>query len=58
MLKTFHTILQFFCPIMLGILESLKFFNSTPKNVGHFGKILMIQKIIKIRQFENFKNSS
>jgi hypothetical protein len=43
-LKTFRAVLENFCPIMLDILESLKIFNSTPKNVGHSRKILMIPK--------------
>jgi hypothetical protein len=59
MLKTFRAVLEFICPKMLGILETLQIFNSIPKNVGHSGKIPMIQKIIIIiRQFGNFKNSS
>jgi hypothetical protein len=44
MLKTFRVVLEFICPIMLGILEMLKKFNSTFKIVGHSGKILMIPK--------------
>jgi hypothetical protein len=45
---------------MFGILETLQIFNSTPKNVGHSGKIPLIQIIIIIiiRQFGNLKNSS
>jgi hypothetical protein len=44
MLKTFEVVLEFLHPIMLGILEMLKKFNFAPKNVGHFGKILIIPK--------------
>jgi len=45
--KTFQLVLEFICPIMLGILETLQFFNSAPKNVKHSGKIPMIQKLKK-----------
>jgi len=59
MLKTFWAVLEFIYPIMLGILEMLQIFNSTPKTVGHSGKIPMIHKIIIIiTQFGNLKNSS
>jgi hypothetical protein len=44
MLKTFWAILGFICTIMLGILETLKILNSTPKNVRHSGKFPMIPK--------------
>jgi hypothetical protein len=47
MLKTFQGVLGFICTIMLGILETLKFLNSAPKNVRHSGKIPMIPKINK-----------
>jgi hypothetical protein len=55
MLKTFWAVLEFIYPIMLGILETLQIFNSTPKIVGHSGKIPMIHKIIIIiiTQFGN-----
>jgi len=44
MLKTFQAVLGFICTIMLGILETLKNFNSAPENVRHSGKIPMIPK--------------
>ncbi len=42
MFKTFWVVLEFIFPIMLGILETLKNFNFSPKNVGHSRKILTI----------------
>jgi hypothetical protein len=46
MLKRFWAVLGYVCTIMLGVLETLKIFNSAPKNVRHFGKIPMIPIII------------
>jgi hypothetical protein len=51
-------VLEFICPMMLGILETLKNFNSTPKNVGHYGNILMIppKKNQVVWEFKNFQS--
>jgi len=61
MLKTFRAVLRFIYTIILGILETLKIFNSAPKNVRHSGKIPMIPtkfKILKIGQFGKFRKFS